>query len=193
MKWWDRIIGWLPWFAGAFIIAGIVHICAILSMPRLAPLDSYTRMETMTLAGRIVPLPPLTPGKEFAPFEDPAMVASVCRYDLDRGPLRVRGNFAADNLVLLSFHSRYGDVFYSMTDRSATRGVLDILLVTPAQLTAIEAYDSEDELPSELRLTTPQTTGFVILRSLAAQPGGRDAARARLQSITCAVDQSTPG
>ena len=193
MKWWDRLIGWTPWLIGALIIAGIVHILTILAMPRLAPLDSFSRMEAITPLARVTPLPPIQPGQEFAPFEDPAMAAAVCRYDLDRGPLRVRGNLTSDNLLLLSFHSRFGEVFYSMTDRSATKGALDILVVTQTQLTAIEAYDSEDELPSELRLIAPQSVGYVILRSLALQPGAMDDARARLTTISCGVDASTPG
>ena len=75
--WWDRITGWLLWLVGAFIIAGIVHICSVLAMPRFAPLDSYARMERITPLGRLTPLPLPLPGRELAPFEDPAMAAAA--------------------------------------------------------------------------------------------------------------------
>jgi len=193
MKRLDQILGWLPWLLGAIIIGGIVHIVSILAMPRLAPNDSWARFASVAPLSRLTPLPAVTPGKEFGPFEDPAMAVSICRYDLDRGPLRLRGNFSGGQLILLSFHSRYGDVFYSMTDRSAARGVLDILVVTRTQLATIEAYDSEDELPSELRLIAPERLGYVIVRGLAAQPGNRDAAAARVASIACGVEAAIPG
>lgn len=193
MKQLDRILGWVPWIFGALIIAGIVHILSILAMPRLAPNDSYSQLAGAAPLSRLAPLPAIAPGSEFAPFEDPAMLASICRYDLDRGPLRLRGNFGGDQLILLSFHSRFGEVFYSMTDRSATRGVLDILVLTSLQLAAIEAYDSEDELPSELRLIAPDKLGYVIIRGLAAQPGGRDTATTRLNALACGLEASLPG
>jgi uncharacterized membrane protein len=192
MRFLDRLLGALPFLFGAMIIAGIVHIMSILAMPRLAPRDAYARIAALAPFARMTPLPRIEPGQEFAPFEDPAMVAAACRYDLDRGPLRLRGSFVGDALVLLSFHARFGDVFYSVTDRSATRGGLDIHVLTSDQLATIEAYDSEDELPSELRLVAPEKIGFVILRTLADQPGDTAAAMQRLSAITCGVDASTP-
>jgi uncharacterized membrane protein len=170
-----------------------VHILSILAMPRLAPRDAYARIAEVAPLARMTLLAPIEPGAEFAPFEDPAMAAAACRYDLDGGPLRLRGPLSGDGLVALSFHGRFGHVFYSVTDRSAARNGLDILLVTPDQLAAIEAYDSEDELPSELRLVAPEKRGFVILRALADQPGDMEAARRRLQAIACGVDASAPG
>jgi uncharacterized membrane protein len=193
MRFLDRLLGALPFIFGAIIIAGIVHILSILAMPRLAPRDAYARIAEAAPLARMTLLAPIEPGKEFAPFEDPATAAAACRYDLDRGPLRLRGPVSGEGLVALSFHGRFGDVFYSVTDRSAARNGLDILLVTADQLAAIEAYDSEDELPSELRLVAPEKLGFVILRALADQPGDMEAARARLQAIACGVEASAPG
>ena len=187
----DRCLEWLagnaPWAIAVFIVAGIVHIVSSLAMPRLAPRDAWARMERLAPAHRMVLLPAAGAGPGAPPFEDPALAQGVCRYDLAAGPLRLRADLPPDALTLFSFHARYGQLYYSMTDRSATRGKLDVLIVTPEQLDAIEANDSEDELPQELRILAPTPQGFVLVRALAERPGDAPDARRRIQSIACGL------
>ena len=95
-----------------------------------------------------------------------------------------------DALTLFSFHARFGQIYYSMTDRSATRGKLDVLLLTAEQLDAVEANDSEDELPQELRIVAPTLEGFVLARALAERPGDVPDARRRVMATTCALAPS---
>jgi uncharacterized membrane protein len=92
-----------------------------------------------------------------------------------------------DRLMLFSFHSRFGSVFYSMTDRVSTRGRLNVLVLTPDQLNAYEATDTGDELPKELRITSPSLEGFLLVRSFAVTPDDRPAARAALSALDCSV------
>ena len=86
---------------------------------------------------------------------------------------------------MLSFHAQYGQTFYAMTDRSALRGRIEVVIATRAQLDDIEANDAEDELPQELRLEAPARQGFILLRALAERPSLMDEARGRLSSLTC--------
>ena len=130
-------------------------------------------------------LPALEPGHEILPFEDPATAIAACPYDLSRGPVRLRGQLAPDAPVMLSFHGRYGQTFYAMTDRSALRGRVDVVVATRDQLDDIEANDAEDELPQELRLESPARQGFILLRALAERPSLMGEARDRLSSLTC--------
>ena len=85
----------------------------------------------------------------------------------------------------MSFRNRFGTAFYAMTDRGTSRGRLDVIVATRAQLDAIEAQDSDDETPSDLRLVSPSVEGFVMLRALANEPGQRSEAEARLKAVTC--------
>jgi uncharacterized membrane protein len=103
--------------------------------------------------------------------------------------VRLRATLAPDSLLLLSFHARHGQIFYSMTDRSATRGKLDVLLVTRQQLDAVEANDPEDELPQDLRIITPTPEGFLLFRALAEYPGEMADAVKRIQSLSCGLDR----
>ena len=186
----ERVLKVIPWLIGLLCLAGLVHLASILSMPRLAPRTGYLRLEERTPLGRMSVLDPMTAQDQIAPFEDPAMAMAICRYDLTRGPLHVRGRFEPNQLTLLSLHDRFGEVFHSMTERGAIKGVIDLLILTPEQLTKLEAYDREDELPSELRVSAPSPKGFVLLRAFAPQAGDVLLAQERLRSITCGVDVS---
>jgi uncharacterized membrane protein len=173
------------WIVAVLCVAGIVHLATILVLPRIAPKNPYARVAALGPANRLVMLPPVEPGREVLPFEDPATAVAACPYDLTRGAVRLRGQLAPDALVLLSFHGRFGQTFYSMTDRSALRGRIDVVIATRGQLDDIEANDSEDELPQELRLESPARQGFILLRALAERPSLMGEARDRLSSLTC--------
>ena len=184
----ERLLGVLPWALAIVVLAGITHIVSILIMPRVAPRDSFARVAEIAPLGRVT----LVDGESdalAAPFEDPALARGVCRYDLRDGAIRLRGALAPESLMLFSFHSRFGDVYYSMTDRSATRGRLNVLVLTRAQLDAVEEGDNEDELPSELRIVSPTREGFVLMRALAEYPYEKEDARRRVASIGCGLEK----
>ncbi len=184
----DKIIEAAPWFIAAVLVAGMVHIVSVLAMPKLASKDAFARMQAMGPPFRLTLLPATTSGAVGPPFDDPALAQGVCLYNLDKGSLRLRADLSADALTLVSFQNRYGQIYYSMTDRSATRGKLDVLVLTPAQLEALEADDSEDELPQELRIVSPTSTGFVLVRAFAETPGAMAGARARVASVDCRLE-----
>jgi len=185
----DRILGWLIWISATAIIAGIVHIVSILAMPRLAPNDAFARLASMAPPHTLTFVADSQKGQSVLPFEDPATVIAVCRFDLAEGPMRMRGKVSGGAPVLLSFRNRLGTVFYSMNDRAATRGELDIVVATPQQLRQIEADDPEDDLPTELRLPSPTREGFVLLRALATEPGKFPLAVASVKAISCASER----
>ena len=184
----DLAFATLPWIGGALILAGLVHMASIFALPRLAEKDAFARISALAPPHRVVPLPP-TSAQGGAPFDDPALAQGVCRYDLSQGPVRLRASLTPDALMLFSFHARHGQIFYSMTDRSATRGKLDVLLLTRQQLDAVEANDPEDELPQDLRIIAPTPEGFLLFRALAEFPGEMADAQARIQAIACGLDK----
>ena len=184
----ETLISNLPWVAGAAIIAGITHITSIMAMPYLAPKDAFARLEPVTPLNKMAVLPQGAPGQTLMPFEDPALIVGVCRYDLNVAPLRLRGGLSGDGLLLFSFHNRFGTTFYSMTDKGALRGRMDVLVLTPAQLEAVEAFDPEDELPQELRLVGPTQEGFVLIRSISPERGNLAEAKARIAQVVCEAD-----
>ena len=185
----ERVLRFIPWLMGVLFLAGLVHLTSILVMPRLAPHTAFLRLEQRTALASLSLLEPISAQNIIAPFEDPAMALAICRFDLTQGPLHVRGRFETGQLTLLSLHDRFGEVFHSMSERSAIRGGIDLVILTPAQLALLEAYDKEDELPSELRVSAPSPRGFVLLRAFAPQAGDLIRAQERLNAITCTTDQ----
>lgn len=175
----------VTWALAVLMIGGIVHIASILLMPKLATRDAYARIAALAPVNKMVLLPTIGPGTEVLPFEDPALALGVCRYDLARGPVRLRGLLTPDDLVLMSFHGRYGQTFYAMTDRGASRGRLDVVIATRDQLDDIESRDSDEEVPQDLRLVAPNPQGFVLVRSLAERASQMGEAQARVASIAC--------
>ena len=176
----------LPWALGALFLAGIVHISSVLLMPSFAQNDAYARLGGQ--AHGVSALPDASVAQSM-PYQDQQAEYSVCHYDLDLGATRVRSNVTADALVAISFHDRTGRIFYSTTDRAALRGRIDVRLLTPRQLDTVEASDPEDQTPQELRLTPPTQTGFVLVRALIEQPGGRPAARQAATAVLCQTER----
>jgi uncharacterized membrane protein len=186
----DRLLAALLWLLGILAVAGITHIAAIFALPYIAVKDDiYARILEAAKPGQMTLLPPARPNKQFLPFTDPAIVQSVCPFDLSKGGLRLHADVEAGRLLILSFRTSTGQVFYSMSDLAAQQGKMDVVVLTPAQLDIVEADDDEDNPSQDLRLIAPDTKGFVMISALAAYPGERGEAEERLKAVTCDVEQ----
>lgn len=189
LTWLDRFLAMPLWLTALVFIAALVHIVSVFALPELAQKDAYSRLSALTQPGELSLLPQPLPGQEYAPFEDPALVQAVCLYDLDLGPLELSADVVADQLMTFSFRTRTGRVFYSMTDKAASHGKIDVLVLTAKQLEAVEADDDDEELPQELRLTAPEKKGFVLVNALAAFPSDRANVEALVKSMSCDINE----
>ena len=185
----DRYLDLVPWVIATIFIAGVVHIVSVLLMPTVAPRDAYARLASVARkadpAQGVVILPPAAPGAETLPFEDPALAEAVCVYDLSKGLLRVRAATEGDEFLGVSFHASAGRIYHAMTDRSAIKGKIDIVVGDARQIGALEAEDESDAPPQEVRLTAPTKRGFVLFRSLAKRASDQERARGRLATVKC--------
>lgn len=85
MSGWGRFL--LATMCG-LMLAGIVHIAAVLSVPWLSEQDAFSRLRGTLAADRSEII--AAPGKEtWLPHPDPAAALAACAYNLDEGPLRV--------------------------------------------------------------------------------------------------------
>jgi uncharacterized membrane protein len=185
----DRYLDLIPWAIGTILIAGIVHIVSVLLMPSVAPRDALARLSEVARkadpAQGVVMLPAMEPGAETLPFEDPSFAEAVCVYDLSKGLLRLRAAADGEDFLGLSFHASAGRIYHAMTDRSAIKGKIDIVVGDERQIGALEAEDEDGATPQEVRLTAPTKRGFVLIRSLAKRASDQDRARARLATVKC--------
>lgn len=189
-----RLPDLLPIAVGILIVglvAGLTHLVAILLLPTVATRDAYDLLaayakKTKPDGNGMVLLGPARPGDTLIPFRDPAAVQGLCFFDLAAAPVRIKTKVEEGRLLTLSFRTRDGRIFYSMTDRASVHGGIDIRLVTAPQLAAVAEGDDEDAgLPEELRLKAPLRTGLVIATALIARPSERADAEARIKAIEC--------
>ncbi|MGH6867531.1 MAG: DUF1254 domain-containing protein, partial [Methylocella sp.] len=112
----DRLLAALLWLLGVLTVAGITHIAAVFALPQIAAKDTYARISELAKPGQLTLLPAARANKQVMPFADPAMVQSVCPFDLSQGGLRLHADVEGGRLLTFSFRTSAGQVFYSMTD-----------------------------------------------------------------------------
>lgn len=175
--------------AAILMVAGIVHIASLLLVPVVAPADAYARLSALAPEGTVRVLPRASAGDPL-PSRDPSVATAICRYDLDRGPLRVSAALVDGAYVALSLHGRTGVAFYGLDDRAANDGRLDIVVMTSDQLEAARAREVADQPVRDVRVVAPQLQGFVSFDVL-SRIGGYARAERDLASMRCRLE-STP-
>jgi uncharacterized membrane protein len=168
------LLRYAPFLAAAVLLAVLVHILTVLTL--LGALAGSTGVTV---------LPPERPGAESTPFADPAMVTALCAFDLAEGPFRIRTQLGESyaSLVVLS---PKGAVIHGLTDKAATRRLLDVALATEQQIRALEAQDPDDRPPQEIRLRVSVQRGLAVLRALAPRPSDAPAVAEALRRTQCA-------
>jgi uncharacterized membrane protein len=177
------MIRMILWLLGALLLGGIVHLATVLLLPRLASQDAYARVSAIAPPNSVVPIPPPTPENAVMPFMDPAFAMSVCRYDLSRGSLKFSVPIS-QAYTSVSFYTRSDVAYYAINDRAAGRRVIELDLMTPAQ--RADLPENEDVTRADrLIVTSPTTTGLIVIRALTPEAGWTPAARNALAAARC--------
>jgi uncharacterized membrane protein len=167
------------------VLGGIVHLVSVLGLPRIASQDAYARLAPLTNVNTVAQLPPASPDNASIPFLDPAFAMAVCRYDLSNGPIKLIVPIS-QAYTAVSFYTRSEIAYYAINDRSAGRRVIELDLMTAAQ--HAEMPEEEDVTAADrLIIDSPSTTGLIVMKALASEPGLMQQARAALTAATCKV------
>lgn len=178
------------------VVAGVllglvVHLVSVLALPRIATQDAYSRLTPMTKENAVTQLALADPNNSPMPFMDPAFAIAICRYDLSAAPLKLRVP-VSQAYTSLSFYTRNEIAYYAINDRSAGRKVIELDLMTEAQHNALPE-DEEVTAADRLIIDSPTTTGLIVMKALAAEPGLMPQAQASLAAATCAPQTDAPG
>lgn len=172
------------------LLGGIVHLVAVLALPRIATQDAYSRLTPLTKLNAVTALPPAEPGATPMPFMDPAFAVAVCRYDLTEGPIKLTVP-VSQAYTSVSFYTRNEVAYYAINDRSAGRRVIELDLMTEAQ--HAELPEEEDVTSADrLIIDSPTTTGLIVMKALAAEPGLMIQAQASLAASSCRTQTEPP-
>jgi uncharacterized membrane protein len=160
-----------------------VHLATVLLLPRMATQDAYARVSAIAPVNSVIPIPGPTPEKALMPFMDPAFQVSVCRYDLSRGPLKFSVPIS-QAYTSVSFYTRSDVAYYAINDRAAGRRMIELDLMTTAQRAELPENE-EITAADRLIVTSPTTTGLIVIRALAPEAGWIPAVRNALAVAQC--------
>jgi len=183
------MIRFLVAVVSGIVMGGIVHLVTVLSLPRIASLDAYSRLAPSTPVNAVTALPVASPSNTRIPLMDPAFAVAVCRYDLSSGPIKLAVP-VSQAYTSVSFYTRSDVAYYAINDRSAGRKVIELDLMTEAQHAEVPE-DEEVTAADRLIIDSPSVRGLIVLKALAAEPGLMPQAQASLAAATCKV-QSSP-
>src|SRR3974390_2547888 len=126
------MIRWLLWLLSGVLLGGIVHLVAVLILPRPATQDAYSRVTPIAPVNTVATVPQPTPQSETMPFMDPAFATAVCRYDLSDGPIKLITP-VSQAYTSVTFYTRRSIAFSAINDRAAGRRTIELDLMTAAQ------------------------------------------------------------
>jgi uncharacterized membrane protein len=177
------------------VIAGvllglIVHLVSVLALPRIATQDAYSRLSPITKLNAVSVLPAADPTNTLMPFLDPAFAVAVCRYDLSSGSLKLTVP-VSQAYTSVSFYTRNELAYYAINDRSAGKKVIELDLMTEAQHNDLPE-DEEVTAADRLIIDAPTSTGLIVMKALAPEPGLMPQAQATLAASRCSVQSEPP-
>jgi len=167
------------------LLGGVVHLVSVLALPRIATQDTYSRLTPMTKLNAMTPLALADPNNAPMPFMDPAFAMAICRYDLSTAPLKLTVP-VSQAYTSVSFYTRNEVAYYAINDRSAGRKVIELDLMTEAQHSELPE-DEEITAADRLIIDSPTTTGLIVLKALAPEPGLMPQAQASLAASRCSL------
>ena len=177
------MIRWLLLALGGALLGAIVHLATIIILPRTATQDAYSRLSHSAPINAVTALPAPAPESAPMPFMDPAFASAVCRYDLSKGPLKLRVPVSLA-YTSVSFYTRYDVAYYAINDRAAGRRVIELDLMTVDQHNQMPE-DEEITAADRLIVESPTVTGLIAIRALAPEPGLMPMAQSAIAAARC--------
>ena len=168
------------------LLGGVVHLVSVLALPRIATQDAYSRLTPITKLNAVTALPLAEPSNALMPFMDPAFAVAICRYDLSDGAIKLTVP-VSQAYTSVSFYTRNEVAYYAINDRSAGRKVIELDLMTEAQHAELPE-DEEITAADRLIIDSPTTTGLIVLKALAPEPGLMPQAQTALAASSCKVE-----
>ena len=161
--------------------AALLHLVIILSLPNFTGRDAFTRVMELGEAFRFYPVTPETaPGLTNG---DPFLQVAACSFDTAQAPVHLVARGEVPFWSLGVFDPDANEVF-SMNDRTAVDGVLDVVIASPVQLTRLRKA-----LPEALReavlVEQAEPSGYAVLRALAPHASMRLGAQGFLADAVC--------
>jgi uncharacterized membrane protein len=172
------------------VLAGLIHVIAVLTLPMLAPRDAQARLAALGPANTMIELPEPSPGRQVMPMMAPDVRYAVCRYDLSNGPVRLKARIA-DELWLIAFYTPLGENFYTVIGADLKQPEIDLIIAAPDQTVAEVGVDSPEEFDKVVVVSSPVVEGIALIRAPLAGPSRSAEAERALKDTYCGPHKST--
>lgn len=164
--------------------AALLHLIIVLALPDFSQRDAYTRV---LAEGEIFRFYRLSekPDRAGLAKDDPFVDAAVCAFDLSEGPVRLTAANGGVPFWSLGVYDQSSNEVFSINDRTSAGGVLDVVIASPMQLTALRKALPQ-AVSQSILVEAREAEGYVVLRSLIPQPSFAGIVSQFLNQATCA-------
>lgn len=169
--------------------AAVVHIAIVFAIPGQAENDAWSRLSRLGAMFAVVRIegdPPMgAPAQRPADFVfvDPAFIAAACRFTTEAGPVRLYAE-AETGFWTASIYGANGDNLYSISERVALDGRLDLLVGTREQLDLARVEGSSAD-PQSIPVELPVDEGYLTVRALVGAESERPFVDRFARSLQC--------
>ena len=146
------------------VLAGLIHIAAVLALPGLAPKNAWARLVSLGPTNTMIVFPPVGPGKEVMPMMAPDVRYAFCRFDLAQGPVRLKGT-VPNELWMIAFYTPEGENFYTVPGADVKSAQLDLVIATGDQTVAEAGVDAPEGADELFVVNSPAKEGIAIIRA----------------------------
>ena len=166
------------------LLAGIVHIVTILLVPHYSGADGWSRAAAVAVNEGWNPLVSPASSEAAIPGLDPLFIHGLCKIAVDEAP-SVLSLEAADRFWSLALYDRSATVVFSLNDRTAVDGALEMLVVNPLDAERLKESPQAD-LEGMIIVESAKTDLIAVLRLYAPEPADRVEAQAQIAAALCA-------
>lgn len=160
----------------------VLHITVILATPVFSGVDAYARVLDLGADGEFRMLPERSVDGSLAD-SGPFVREAVCAFSVDDGPINVTATGSVPFWSAAVYDSRSNEIF-SMSDRTAVKGMLNIVAGSEAQITALKNATG-NATGNAILVTMPKDDGYIVVRTIAPEASMAAEAQAFLDSASC--------
>jgi uncharacterized membrane protein len=179
----SRIGDVAAFLVGIFMLAGAIHISTILLVPFYAESDGWSRLAPLAGVDQFAEITAADTGAAGVGGLDPLFINGACRLQIGNEPAGLTVD-ARDRLWSLALYNPRGTIIFSLNDRTAVGGRLDMVVVTPAQNARLQDAPSAT-LDQTIIVESASNELVALLRLFASTESGRQEARRVLEQAEC--------
>lgn len=172
---------------GGILLAGLVHVVAVLQIPAAAPRDAVTRVQSVAPAGRFTAIPA---DGSIVPDLDPFFLHAACPFDLSDGSIGASADMP-DDLWSAAVVTRSGGLIASFERAASVADRLDMVVGPFPAIDEIRRQRAAAGAGTSV-VESAVDSGFILLRAFAGDPAAKAAATAALATASCGQVAATP-